>query len=74
MVLGVGRRADLAVIGEAMQQAGLVAHGDIDDADEADAGVLAARIRAALEQREIDELGRIDRQSLENGPLQGFGG
>ena len=53
--------------------AGFIAHRNIDDADEQDAAVLLARIVAALEQRQVQQVSLGNRKSLEHCLAQRLG-
>ena len=64
---GVGREADLAILREALEHRRLVGDLHIDDADEEDAGVLLARVVAALEQREFEQIRIADLQAFDDG-------
>ncbi|MCY1344625.1 hypothetical protein D9M69_306640 [compost metagenome] len=74
VVVGVRRRADVLVIGEARQDGRLVAHLQVDDVDEQDDAVLLAGIVAALEHGEVQQLGVAEVQAFEDGRAQFIGG
>ncbi len=64
---GVGREADLAILREALEHCRLVGDLHVDDADEEDAGVFLARVVAAFEQREFEQLRIADLQAFDDG-------
>ena len=74
VVAGVRRRTHVQVIGEARQHRRLVAHFQVDDVDEQDDAVLLARIVAALEHGEIEEVGVAQLQAFQDGLAQLGGG
>ncbi|MNC20081.1 hypothetical protein D3C75_680240 [compost metagenome] len=74
LVGDVWRRADVAIVGELAEQFGFVAGFKVDGVDEQQFAVLLARIVAALEQVEAEQLLVADAQALDDGFTQGFVG
>lgn len=66
--------ADVAIIGELAEQLGFVAGFQVDGVDEQQFAVLLARIVAALEQVEAEQLLVADAQALDDGFAQRFVG
>jgi len=62
------------VIGEARQNRRLVARLQIDDVDEQDHAVLLARIVAAFEDGEVQQVGIGNAQAADDGLAQLIGG
>jgi len=74
LVGDVGCHADVVIVGELAEQLGFVAGFQVDGVDEQQLAVLLARIVAALEQIEAEQLLVADAQALDNGITQGFVG
>ena len=74
VVIGVWRWTHVVVIGKARQDGRLVAGLQIDDVDEQNDAVLLARIVAALEYGEIQQIGVADVQAFDDGLAQLIGG
>jgi hypothetical protein len=68
----VRRHADVAIVGELAEQLGFVAGFQVDGVDEQQFAVLLARIVAALEQVEAEQLLVADAQALDDGFTQRF--
>ena len=73
-VADIRRHVDVTVVGELAQHLGLVAHFEVDGVDEAQFGGLFARVVAALEQGEIEQVIAGDAQALHDGRAQVFFG
>ena len=67
-------QTDVAIIGELAEQLGFVAGFQVDGVDEAQFGGFFARIVAALEQGEIEQVIAGDAQALQDGRAQVFFG
>jgi|GEM_PF-4971519 len=74
VVAGIRRRAHVVVVGKARQDCRLVTNLDVEDVDEQDDAVLLARIVAALEHAEVQQVGVTDVQTLDDGLAQRIGG
>ncbi len=74
VVIGVWRWTHVVVIGKTRQDRRLVAGLQIDDVDEQNDAVLLARIVAALEYGEIQQIGVADVQAFDDGLAQLIGG
>ena len=74
VVAGIRRRAHVVVVGKARQDCRLVTNLDVEDVDEQDDAVLLARIVAALEHAEVQQVGVTDVQTLDDGLAQLIGG
>ena len=74
VVVGVRCRANVLVIGQARQNRRLIAYFQIDDVDEQDHAVLLARIVAALEDGEVQQVCIGNTQALDDGLAQLIGG
>ena len=72
LVADVRRRVDVAVVGELLQQGRLVAHVEVDGVDEQQFRGLLARVVAALEQGEVEQVVAGDPQALHDGGAQVF--
>ncbi|MNZ81480.1 hypothetical protein D3C78_1001490 [compost metagenome] len=72
LVAHVRAGADLPVVGELGQQRRFVAHADVQGVDEQQLAGLLARVVAALEQAEVEQLGVGDAQALHDGGAQLF--
>ncbi|MNF61914.1 hypothetical protein D3C84_435800 [compost metagenome] len=73
-VADIRRHVDVTVIGERVQHRRLIANVEVDGVDEAQFGGLFARIVAALEQGEIEQVITGDAQALHDGRAQVFFG
>jgi hypothetical protein len=60
------------VVGKAPQERRFVAHLQIDDVDEQDGAVFPARVMAAFEDSEIQQIGSVDLQSSQDRLAQGM--
>ncbi len=72
VVTRVGRRTNVGIPGQPPQDFRLVAGVQVDDVDEQDSPALPARIVAALEDAEIQEIGGLDLQLAHDGGAQCF--
>ncbi len=74
VITRVGSDTDLPIPREALQHRGFVAHRHVDYADEQNGAVFLARVVAALEQGEIDEVGCARGQGASEWPRAAFQG
>jgi hypothetical protein len=70
---GVGRDRNLPVLREPREHARLVRQFHVDDADEQDAGLFAARVVTAFEEIHLEEVRVADPQAFDHGRAQRVG-
>ena len=70
LVADIRRHVDVVIIGQTLEHARFVAQLQVDGVDELQLAVLLARIVAALEQGEVQQVGIGDAQALHDGRPQ----